>query len=135
MLESHRRYRVFLSELEQRSICELVFNGTLTITEARRKFDIQGKSNITNWMIKFGYDPSLKRSISIPRPRPIPRPMPKPEEESEDPKVLKARISALEERVRRAELRALGLDTMIDVAEEQLKISIRKKSSTKRSKN
>ena len=129
MLESHRRYRVFLSESEQRSICELVFNGTLTIAEARRKFDIQGKSNIRNWMIKFGYDPSLKPSI------PRVRPMPKPEEESEDPKVLKARIAALEEQVRRAELRALGLDTMIDVAEEQLKISIRKKSSTKRSKD
>ena len=129
MLESHRRYRVFLSESEQRRICELVSSGTLTIAEARRKFDIQGKSNISNWMIKYGYRPSLKPSI------PRPRPMPKPEEQSEDPKVLKARIAALEEQVRRAELRALGLDTMIDVAEEQLKISIRKKSSTKRSKD
>jgi hypothetical protein len=44
------------------------------------------------------------------------------------------RIKELERQLEDEQIRSLGLSKMIDIAEEQLKISIRKKSTTKQSK-
>lgn len=44
---------------------------------------------------------------------------------------LKTRISELEEKVKDAEMKALAFSTMVDIAEKELKISIRKKLNTK----
>ena len=44
---------------------------------------------------------------------------------------LKTRISDLEEQVKDAEMKALAFSTMVDIAEKELKISIRKKLNTK----
>jgi hypothetical protein len=44
---------------------------------------------------------------------------------------LKTRISELEEQVKDAEMKALAFSTMVDIAEKELKISIRKKLNTK----
>jgi transposase len=44
---------------------------------------------------------------------------------------LKTRISELEEQVKDAEMKALAFSTMVDIAEKDLKISIRKKLNTK----
>jgi len=46
---------------------------------------------------------------------------------------LQKRIKELEKALVESELRATALDTMIEVAESELKINIRKKSSTKQS--
>jgi hypothetical protein len=44
---------------------------------------------------------------------------------------LKTRISELEEQVKDAEMKALAFSTMVDIAEKEFKISIRKKLNTK----
>src|SRR5664280_1802933 len=44
---------------------------------------------------------------------------------------LKTRISELEEQVKDAEMKALAFSKMVDIAEKELKISIRKKLNTK----
>jgi hypothetical protein len=44
---------------------------------------------------------------------------------------LKTRISELEEQVKDVEMKALAFSTMVDIAEKELKISIRKKLNTK----
>ena len=44
---------------------------------------------------------------------------------------LKTRITQLEEQVKDAEMKALAFSTMVDIAEKELKISIRKKLNTK----
>jgi hypothetical protein len=44
---------------------------------------------------------------------------------------LKTKISELEEQVKDAEMKALAFSTMVDIAEKELKISIRKKLNTK----
>lgn len=48
-----------------------------------------------------------------------------------DPKELQKRIKELERQLEDAQLRAKGYEIMIDIAEKQLKIPIRKKSDTK----
>jgi hypothetical protein len=106
-------------------ICDEVSRGIYSQEEARRFYNIQGKSNISRWMRKFGYQLPDGRLLI----------MSKDKQSPEDPEVLKARIAALEQQLKDAELRALCLDTMIDVAEETLNIQVRKKSSTNRSKD
>jgi hypothetical protein len=44
---------------------------------------------------------------------------------------LKTRISELEEQLKDVEMKALAFSTMVDIAEKELKISIRKKLNTK----
>jgi hypothetical protein len=44
---------------------------------------------------------------------------------------LKTRISELEDQLNDAEMKALAFSTMVDIAEKELKISIRKKLNTK----
>jgi len=46
---------------------------------------------------------------------------------------LKEKIAQLEKALVESELRATAMETMIEIAEKELKISIRKKSNTKRS--
>lgn len=46
-------------------------------------------------------------------------------------KTLQERIKALEKELEQSKLRGIALDTMIDVAEDQLGIEIRKKAGTK----
>ena len=55
-------------------------------------------------------------------------------EDQQDPKALKKKIKELQKLLEHEQLRSLGFETMIDIAEEELGIDIRKKSGTKQSK-
>jgi transposase len=48
--------------------------------------------------------------------------------------LLLSRIKELEKQLDQAQLRAVGFETMIEIAEKELRIEIRKKSVTKQSK-
>ena len=122
-----KRYSVEL----KRQICEEVIQSQMTVEQARRHYCILGHSNIYRWLHNFGYQLPTSKAI-----------MPKSKKSTKlsngldqinDPEILKARIAELEKALSHANLRAKGLDTMINIAEEELKIPIRKKSSTKRS--
>lgn len=123
MFQTQRCSPTVFSERLKRQICEEVSSGIYSKVEARRIYKIKGKSNIIRWMRKFGYELPDGRLLV----------MASKKEQPEDPQALKARIAALERELKKAELKNLCLDTMIDVAEETLEIKIRKKSSTKRS--
>lgn len=56
------------------------------------------------------------------------------EGEKQDPEVLLKRIKELEKQLENSQLRSLGYETMIDIAENELGIEIQKKSDTKPSK-
>jgi transposase len=51
----------------------------------------------------------------------------------ESPSTLQARIEELEIQLKHAELKSEMLETMIDLAEEEFKLDIRKKSGTNQS--
>lgn len=57
---------------------------------------------------------------------------PEKDEESPSPDQLSNRIRELEKALELANLKVSGLETMINIAEDQLKINIRKKSGSKR---
>ncbi len=104
----------------KREIIREVESGLLSKTEARRKYNIRGSSTIINWMRKFDGKPSEYRSIM--------------DYNKSDKDALIKRIRELERKLEDEQIRSEGLSRMIDIAEEQLKISIRKKSTTKQSK-
>ena len=116
--------RMYLSDVLKHRIIQEVQLGLLSKEEARRRYGIRGKSAILKWMRKFGYVsdnelPTLKKQSK---------------ELPDDPKELKRRIAELEKALAKAKLSSEFYSTMIDIAEKEFKIPIRKKSVTKQSK-
>ena len=69
----------------------------------------------------------------LPLIRPIQKPMKEPNETSKV-KALSKQVIDLQKALEKANLKIEGLQTMIQVSEEELKIKIRKKLGAKRSK-
>ena len=89
-------------------------------TEANRKFGIKGHSTVLKWIRKFaGSDPHSQSLMDY---------------NKSDKKELIKRIKELERKLEDEQIRSFGYSKMIDIAEEQLKVPIRKKLDTKRSK-
>jgi transposase len=117
-----RKYKssIRYSEAFKRRVVREIELG-LTYQEAVLKYDLSGGSLITHWRKEYS---SELASI-------IPKPM-TPEEEKELSQ-LKKRNEELAKSLKEASLRILGLETLIDVAEEELNIEIRKKPGSKQS--
>jgi transposase-like protein len=84
---------------------------------------------ILRWMRQLGYAamPEKRNLVSMKKIQPS-------NEASIENIQLKRKIRELEKALETANLKSYALSTMIDIAEKELKISIRKKSNTKQSK-
>ena len=98
-------------------VVRLVQQDQLGISEAKRKYKIGSYTTIYRWIRKFetGYQDLTTMS----------------ELEKKSKKELIKRLKELERQLEDEKIRSTGYSKMIDIAEEQLKISIRKKSDTK----
>jgi transposase len=105
------------SEAFKRQVISEVLSGRLTKEQARKQYRIKGKSAVLNWIRKF----DLSNPVYMP-------------DKPSDTKELQAKIKKLEQELEDAQFKAEAYSTMIDIAERELKISIRKKSNTKQSK-
>jgi transposase-like protein len=112
--------RKFYSDSIKREVIREVKSGFLSNIEARRKYDIPGSSTIMGWIRKFDGETTNYRRIM--------------DYKKSDNKALIKRIKELERKLEDEQIRSEGLSKMIDIAEEQLKITIRKKSATKQSR-
>jgi transposase len=110
----------FYSEALKRSIVIEVHSGQISKEEARRKYGIKGHSTILKWIRKFEGPVSQTNCLM--------------DIDKFDKKELIKRIKELERQLEDEQIRSLGYSRMIDIAEEQLKVSIKKKSDTKQSK-
>jgi transposase-like protein len=111
--------RKIYSDTLKREVIREVKSGMLSKIEARRKYNIPGSSTIIGWMRNFDGKTTDNRSIM--------------DYKQSDKDALIKRIKELERKLEDEQIRSEGLSRMIDIAEEQLKISIRKKSNTKQS--
>jgi transposase len=111
----------------KRAIIRAVQNGSMTIREAMSAYNIQSDTTIKRWILSenkqmnelVGSNPlALKKEQSSEH-----SPDQKPADETE----------ILRQKLADAELKITALNTLIDVAEEQLKINIRKKPGAKQS--
>ena len=94
--------------------------------ELMLKFNIRGVNTIKKWMRKFDLQAPSQQEIELQRT------MAKQKEKTPYERELEAKVAKLEQQLDYEQLRTLALDTMIDIAERDLKISIRKKSGAKR---
>ena len=110
----------YYNESLKREIVIAVQSGQISKERARKKYGIKGHSTISKWICKFEEsDPHLKSIMDYSKL---------------DKKELIKRIKELERKLEDEQIRSLGYSKMIDIAEDQLKVSIRKKPDTKQSK-
>lgn len=112
------RERQEFSETFKRQVVSEVLSGQLSKPEARRKYNIKGRSCIINWIRKF--EGTATHELM--------------DYSNLDKKELIKRIKELERQLEDEQIRSFGYNKMIDIAEEQLNVPIRKKLGTKQSK-
>lgn len=105
-------------------IGDVLKNG-LSKEQARKMYKIKGKSSILKWMRKFELSGYQSLPDYFERMK---------KDENSDNAALKQRIRELERALEDAEMKSAIYAKMIDVAERDLKVDIRKKPSTKQSK-
>jgi transposase-like protein len=113
----------YYSDEFKKSVVDEVLKGVLNKEEARYKYGIKGSSAVLNWIRKFDGNQSKTK---MPKKNPI-----KSVKSSEE---LEAENARLKEELDIEQLRNRALNVMIDIAENQFKIPIRKKSGAKQSK-
>ena len=95
-----------------------------SIENLMNKYNIRGNSCITNWVRKFGFKRPTSSELEI-RKR-----MSESKKRTDLEKEQALKISKLEELLKREKLKVKAFDTLIDIAEDKLKIDIRKKSGS-----
>lgn len=93
--------------------------------ELKKKYGFSGNGCIDQWMVKFGLSKPNEEQISIYKA------MAKETGKTDKEKQLQQRVEQLEKDLEMERLRSRALDKMIDIAERDLRIPIRKKSGTK----
>jgi len=119
-----RKVNHFTDDFKFQVIQEYLNTG-ISVRELQKKYSIGGNNCINNWMRKFGTGEVKVEQINLQQA------MSKEEEKTPRERKLEAKIKELEKALEQERLRNLALDTMINIAERDLKISIRKKSGTK----
>lgn len=119
-------------EAIKRAICKEYINGSSSKMAVQRKYGIKFKSAIVSWLRIFGYnDPRPCFNEVVAQDQFQINYMSQPKQQ--DIQALEAKIRKLEQQLAEAELKATVYNTLINVAERDLKISIRKKPVTKQS--
>ena len=95
-------------------------------SELKKKYNFGGNGNIYRWMRKFGVSKPDIEQINLNRV------MSQEKESNPRERELELKISKLEDELQLEKFKALALNTLIDVAESDLKIEIRKKPGAKR---
>lgn len=118
------------SESFKRSVVHQLNNGLISKEEARRRYGIKSKSGILLW--QRNYQKYGRCSLNLP----IDTLLLKPKKQllaapSLSEATLLARIKELERQLEDEQLRSEAYNRMIDIAERNLNIPIRKKSNTK----
>lgn len=119
-----KKVNQFPDELKVQVVQEYL-TTSMSQKELMQKYNIRGSSCITNWMHKFEMQAPSLQQIEIQRT------MEKQSDRHPYEQELEAKIRKLEAQLEHEKFRTLALNTMIDIAERDLKISIRKKSGVK----
>ena len=109
------------NSLLKRTVVAAIEQGRLTVKEAKIAHNIKTEKIIRSWIAQYKTE---KVEICIEKPSVLAKDK-KTKKDSEKEALLQA--------LKEAELKIKALNTLIDVAEDQLKIDIRKKSGAKQS--
>jgi transposase-like protein len=118
-----RRHKYDLSL--KRKVCEELLSGTITVREVARKYNIPAGGGIKYWIRWY-----QEEQAELAKLQPMPT-EPINSDTSKSASNSSADSQQLQEELRLAKIRLTTLETMIDIAEKQFHIEIRKKSGTK----
>lgn len=110
-------------------VVQEVERGESSVKGAQRRYGIQGNTTVINWLRKYG---------NFDWENQTPSNMPKTQEQKlleleQKVKLLEKQKAFLEHQIDRADRKAVLFDMMIDLAEKELNIPIRKKCSPEQS--
>ena len=112
-------------------IVQEIERGELSTTSAQRKYGIQARSTLVSWLRKYGtFDWENQTPSHMPN-----TPEQKIMELEAKVKLLEKQKSFLEQQVHVADKKAIIFDMMIDLAEQEYRIDIRKNSHPEQSKD
>lgn len=124
-----RTNTIYSEELKKEAVFK-VLSGELRKSEAMEAYGIKGSSSLDRWLERYGHGilsehkELLEQMGSRKKKEAVKVEMPEAEE-------LRQQVDKLKKDLRAAELRAEAYSMMIDIAERELKVAIRKKSVTK----
>lgn len=107
---------------QKRSIVRAIRAGHMTITEAMAACNIKAAHTIKEWIVQEKDDLADANLTELSKKKPV-----------NHQQSSAADIKALQQQLTDAQLKIAALNTLIDVAEEQLKINIRKKPGARQS--
>ncbi len=111
------------------SVVKEVESGQLSVTAAQRKYGVQGRSTVLNWLRKYGnFDWENQTPSNMPK-----SPEQKIMELEAKVKLLEKQKAQLERQNHIADSKAVFFDMMIDIAEKEYNINIRKNSAPEQS--
>ena len=120
--------RKFFTDQQKLKIVTEVLEGRITKEEARYKYDIPGNCSVLYWMRQFSglknyREPAKELTLNV-----------NDLERQRELEALKNQVEQLKKQLEYEKLRADTFDTMINIAEKELQINIRKKSGAKQSR-
>src|SRR5579864_6600534 len=106
-------------------VCFEVMEGKMTVYEAKQLYGLKSASNIYRWLEAFKQMPAgvILQAMSADKPTAA--------GEGQQPTALEQKNRELEAALELAKLKNIALEMMIDIAESELQIDIRKKPGTK----
>lgn len=113
----------YYSDEFKKGVVDEVLNGILNKEEARCKYGIKGSSAVLNWIRKFDGNKSKSMKSKKNQVR-----------SGKSIEELETENARLKQELDVEQLRNRALNVMIDIAENQFKIPIRKKPGAKQSK-
>jgi hypothetical protein len=99
-------------------VCKEYHSGTLCKTKLQAKHNIKGHDRLKQWLEKFPFFDELSSTNN---------PLARPSTEGKKKSDLEARIKSLEKELEESQLKQEAYRMMIDIAEKQFKINIKKK--------
>lgn len=123
-----RRERKFYSEEFRERVLTAYYNSNESVDMIARRFQVK-RDTVSSWVYRKRVTSKSKESSKFVVSSVIPM-----KEEKLPIEAMEERIRELEQQLAKEKMRSTCLDTMIDIAERELKIDIRKKSGAKQSK-
>jgi transposase-like protein len=113
------------------TVVQDVEKGALTYKQAQHKYGIQGKSTVLEWLRKYGnFDWENQTPLSMSK-----TPEQKLLELEHKLRLLEKQNARLKSQAKQSEHKAIIFDMMIDLAEKEYNISVRKNFSPVQSKS
>lgn len=123
-LNRSTQHRRTFRESVKRRIAEEVRSGLLSVEEAMQNYGILDPKTIPSWIARYDQDPKLEQMVKQPKKEP---------DKGKEYASVEEELAALRKELEYERLKNLALETLIEVAEEELEIEIRKKPGAKQS--